>query len=72
MRQSAGFNVVDRIAIDYSASDELASALSKHNEWIRNETLAHELQWIDSPNGELVEQFKIGLERATVGVKRVG
>jgi len=71
MRKSAGFNVVDRIVIGYSAGGELAEALAEHDEWIRNETLARELERIGSPDGERVEQFEIGSERATIAVRRV-
>ena len=71
MRKAAGFNVVDRIAIAYSASEELVEALTEHDAWVRNETLARELDKIDSPDGERVEQFEIGSERATIAVSRV-
>ncbi len=72
LRKSAGFNVVDRISINYAASDYLTEALAEHGEWIRNETLASELERTGSPDGERIEQFEIGSERATVGVSRVG
>lgn len=71
MRKAAGFNVVDRIEIRYDATEELAEALSEHSEWIRNETLARELERFGSPEGERVEQFEIGSERATIAVSRV-
>ncbi|MFC2085966.1 DUF5915 domain-containing protein, partial [Bacteroidota bacterium] len=72
MRKAAGFNVVDRIVIAYSATEELAEALVEHREWIRNETLASEFERLGSPVGERIEQFAIGSENATIGVRRSG
>lgn len=71
MRKAAGFNVVDRIAVTYNANDEFSSALAKHAEWIRNETLAREFDRAESPHGERVEHFEIGAAEVTIGVKRV-
>ena len=71
MRKEAGFEVTDRIVIQYSASDGLAQALRKHADWIRNETLALELDASDQPEGEHVETFHIGEEQIMFGVRRV-
>jgi isoleucyl-tRNA synthetase len=72
MRKAADFNVVDRIYITHSAEGELAEALSEHAGWIRNETLARELEFDGSPEGERVEQFQIGRAAVTIGVRRIG
>jgi len=71
MRKSAEFNVVDRIAIAFNGSDEMVAALAEHGDWIRNETLAEELERSDAPEGEQIEKFDIGSEHATIGVRRV-
>ncbi|HLE56770.1 MAG TPA: DUF5915 domain-containing protein, partial [Rhodothermia bacterium] len=71
MRKAAGFNVVDRIAVSYHADDEFSAALSSHADWIRNETLAKELERAESPHGERVERFDIGTSEVTIGVRRV-
>jgi isoleucyl-tRNA synthetase len=71
MRKAAGFNVVDRIAITYSSDDEFSSALTRHADWIRNETLAKELERAESPHGERVDRFEVGSAEVTIGVRRV-
>jgi isoleucyl-tRNA synthetase len=63
--------VTDRIAIDYQASERIATAIAHYGDWIRNETLALELQEAEQPTGEAVETFRIGEEELTVGVRRV-
>ena len=71
MRKEAGFEVTDRIFIQYSASDRLARALREHAGWVRNETLALELDASERPEGEHVETFHIGEDQIMIGVRRV-
>ena len=71
MRKEAGFEVTDRVAIQHSASGRLTRALRKHAGWIRNETLALELDASDQPEGEHVETFQIGEDQIVIGVRRV-
>jgi isoleucyl-tRNA synthetase len=71
MRKAAGFNVVDRICVSYQADDEFSAALLEHADWIRNETLAKELERAESPRGERVEHFEIGADAVTIAVRRV-
>jgi isoleucyl-tRNA synthetase len=73
LRKDAGFEVTDRIEVAYHGSDEIADAVAAHADWIRNETLALELQPSDPDqlSGEAVETFEIGDERLTIGVRRV-
>ena len=70
LRKDAGFEVTDRIEIVYDGSDKIADAVSEYADWIRNETLALELQPSDTPTGEAVEAFGIGDEQITLGVRR--
>jgi isoleucyl-tRNA synthetase len=71
LRKDAGFDVTDRIAIDYAGSDRIAAAVRDWADWIRNETLALELHASNQPSGEVVETFTIGDEQITLGVRRV-
>lgn len=71
LRKTADFEVTDRIRVEYSASDQLAEAIQKHAGWIRNETLALELERARQPEGSHVEKFDIGSERLTIAVSRV-
>lgn len=43
-RRDAGFNVVDRIEINYEASSELAKAIEAHKQYIAGKTLAVSMQ----------------------------
>ncbi|NND71530.1 MAG: isoleucine--tRNA ligase [Rhodothermales bacterium] len=71
LRKQAGFDVTDRIRVTYRASKGLHNAFSEHAEWIRNETLALELQDAENPDGELVETFELENESLTLGVQRL-
>jgi len=63
--------VTDRIVVSYRAEGQLARALARHADWIRNETLAVALQPAEQPTGTHVETFDIDGETFTVGVQRV-
>ena len=71
LRKKAGFDVTDRIEGQYQATGQLAHAIAHHAGWIRNETLALELDEAEQPAGDVVETFQIGEEALTVGVRRV-
>jgi len=71
LRKAAGFEVTDRIAVAYDGSAQIADAVAAYADWIRNETLALELQPSNEPTGEAVETFEVGDERLTIGVRRV-
>jgi isoleucyl-tRNA synthetase len=70
LRKDAGFEVTDRIAVAYDGSETMAAAINRWSEWVRNETLALELQPSDQPEGEVVETFDVGGETLTIGVRR--
>jgi len=70
LRKDAGFDVTDRIEIAYHGSGRIARAIDQWSDWIRNETLALELQRSEQPEGEAVETFDIGGEQLTVAVRR--
>ncbi len=70
MRRTADFDVTDRIIVEYRATGKLVSALEEYGSWIRNETLALELEQADQPEGELVESFDVGEEKLEVAVRR--
>ncbi|ARA94951.1 MAG: isoleucine--tRNA ligase [Bacteroidetes bacterium] len=71
LRKKAHFDLTDRIAVQYHATEALRQAFQTHADWIRNETLALELQDTEQPAGDVVETFQIGNEELTVGVRRV-
>ena len=71
LRKKADFDVTDRIGVQYQATERLSRAIVDHARWIRNETLALELEQAEQPTGEIVETFQIGEDELTVGVRRV-
>jgi isoleucyl-tRNA synthetase len=71
MRKQAGYEVSDRVNVQYHATGQLLSAVESFSERIRNETLALELDATRSPEGDLVETFDIESDQLTVSVTRV-
>ncbi len=64
-RKDLGFKVTDRIRISYSASPELATAISVHAAYIQQETLGVELKPLDTNHAELhfeIDEQTLGLE----------
>ncbi|MFW5955668.1 MAG: DUF5915 domain-containing protein, partial [Rhodothermales bacterium] len=70
MRKAAGYDVTDRIGIAYRASELLAASIDRYRDWIRNETLALELEIVSQPQGDIVESHQIGDEEVTLAVQR--
>ncbi len=68
MRKDAGFEVVDRIKVTYSASEKLAAVIENGKDEIMKAVLAVEL--IPGAEGELVREWNINGEKATLGVSR--
>ncbi len=71
LRKQAAYAVTDRIAVHYRASARLSEAVLRYADWIRNETLALELQEAIRPEGDVVEAFEIDSEQVTVAVRRI-
>ncbi len=71
LRKTADFEVTDRIGVEYRATGELSNALREYGSWIRNETLALELEESDDPGGEVVESFDVGNNTLQIGVRRL-
>lgn len=70
LRKMADLDVTDRILVTYRASETLTEAIERHAGWIRNETLALELEKAEQPEGQFVETFEIGTEQLTVAIRR--
>ena len=70
LRKAADYDVTDRIFVRYHATPRLREAVGSFDAWIRNETLALELDWAIKPDGERVESYLIDDEELTVGIQR--
>jgi isoleucyl-tRNA synthetase len=77
LRKDSGFEINDRIALRYEASEKVVTALAQFAEYVKAETLCTDLQHAQ-PNGDyIVEDFTESLkgdldgESLLVGVKRL-
>jgi isoleucyl-tRNA synthetase len=71
LRKQADFNVDDRIRVQYNASETLEQAISRHQEYIRGETIAVALESVDSPAGEQQTKDTFDGEELRFAVERV-
>ncbi|PJF40631.1 MAG: isoleucine--tRNA ligase [Phototrophicales bacterium] len=70
MRQDADFDIDDKIAITYVATERLAEAIERHAEYVKTETLGVSLEVGEPRNGFYTSEFEIGDETLSIGVKR--
>jgi len=71
LRKESGFNVEDRIHVEYAASDRLAEAIASNRDYIAGEVLAKRLETRAEPHGEAVADLEFDGERVRVGLQRV-
>ena len=84
LRKEAGFDVADRIAVEFAAPPALLAYVGGGAEGdgagladsfagpVRAETLALSLALVAAPAGDLVQDVEIGGETLTVGVRKAG
>ncbi|MFA4839424.1 MAG: isoleucine--tRNA ligase [Candidatus Neomarinimicrobiota bacterium] len=70
MRKEADFRVEDRIRIAFSAPEEICIALAKFEEYLKNETLANQVQSTYF-QGEFDRELKIGNHIVHVSISRL-
>jgi len=71
LRKESGFNVQDRIRVEFSASPRLVEAIEAHREYIAGEVLGESLQASPDPTGESAAELDFDGEQARVGLRRV-
>jgi isoleucyl-tRNA synthetase len=71
LRKQAKFNVSDRITIHYLADGEVADAVVRHADYIKQETLADELVAREPSDGFVTTVVTLGGQSVRVGVLRV-
>jgi isoleucyl-tRNA synthetase len=52
LRKDSGFEVTDRIRIQHASSERLAKALNRLSEYVKQETLAVELQAVSDEHSQ--------------------
>ena len=70
MRKEAGFDVVDRITVTYSASETLAPVIARNAETIASAVLATAITEGDAPEGAYAKDWKINGEKAALSVRK--
>ncbi len=70
MRKDAGYEITDRITIAYGATERLANALVRQSSYIKNETLAQELNSVPSGKGYSAE-WDINGENCSISINRI-
>ena len=72
LRKAAGFEISDRIAVHFGASERLRAVLASHGDYVREETLAEEISEGAAPDGAYVEEQKLDGGTVALAVRRVG
>jgi isoleucyl-tRNA synthetase len=84
LRKDADFDISDRIALRYQASDRLAAAIAAHSAYIGAETLAEQVEaglpddgfataaFGPDPDGDPRKDTSIEGETLTIAVRRIG
>jgi isoleucyl-tRNA synthetase len=70
LRKTADLEVDDRILLKYAASDRLQAAIDAHQEYIRTETIAVQLQAELEPSGEVSVEYKFDGEHLTIALSK--
>jgi len=71
MRKDSGFNVTDRIKIEYSGNKELNSAINMFCDYVSNETLADEIKNVENFNGADKTDWQINDINCSIRLERV-
>ena len=71
MRKDSGFEVTDKIKIEFNGSEKLIDAVNVFKDYISNETLARELIQKDLINGNTGQNWNIGEYACSIRITKV-
>lgn len=71
MRKDAGFDVTDKIIINFTGSEKLVKAINNFNQYISTETLAEKLSDKAGTNKGYNQEFKIGEFDCSINIEKV-
>ena len=71
MRKDAGFDVTDRIKINFEGSIKLVEAVNKFKDYVSNETLAEEFTNDKKSNNGFKQEWKIGELQCSIQIEKV-
>jgi isoleucyl-tRNA synthetase len=72
LRKAAGFEISDHIVTYYEGGERLRQVLARHGDYVRQETLSHELAEGTPPPEAHAEEQKIDGEMVALAVRRSG
>ncbi|MFV1882954.1 MAG: isoleucine--tRNA ligase [Balneola sp.] len=70
MRKEADFEVTDRVVLGVTASDDLKEAVVSMSDYIKQETLAEELQLEELEVSDFIKSWEIGDSECTISIRR--
>jgi len=70
LRKEAGFDLVDRIRISCRTEDRLRTAMEKHQEYLKTETLAREVGFTEAP-GDIEKELDINGIPVKISLTRI-
>ncbi len=71
MRKDSGFEVIDKIKIEFNGSDKIIDAVNSFRDYVSNETLAVELIQKESINGNIGQNWNIGEYSCSIRILKV-
>jgi len=71
MRKDAGFQVTDKINIEFSGNSDFVLAISSFTNYISIETLAEKIECIDALKGGFIQDQKIGGDEIKIKIEKV-
>ena len=71
MRKDAGFDVTDKIIINFTGSEKLVKAINNFNQYISTETLAEKLSEKSKAGSGFTQEFKIGEFDCSINIEKV-
>ncbi len=71
MRKDAGFDVTDKIIINFTASEKFVRAIKNFNQYISTETLAEKLSEKSKAGNGFTQEFKIGEFDCSINIEKV-
>ncbi len=71
MRKDAGFDVTDKIIINFTGSENFVKAIKNFNQYISTETLAEKLSEQSKTGSGFTQEFKIGEFDCSINIEKV-
>jgi isoleucyl-tRNA synthetase len=71
MRKDAGFDVTDKIIINFTGSENFVKAIKNFNQYISTETLAEKLTENSKTGSGFTQEFKIGEFDCSINIEKV-